>query len=70
MIESSWANGAAVPLPLDPGPGDAGASIAGLVDQTVGSQVMLVVPPDVASEGASEPVTDTLVFVFDILDAQ
>ena len=69
VIESSWANGAAVPLPLIQGQ-VMPAIIAGLSTKTVGSQVMLTVPAAVASEGASEPVTDTLVFVFDILDAQ
>ena len=46
----------------------------GLVGQTVGSQVLLVVPPDKgygttgSSDGAIKG-TDTLVFVVDILDA-
>lgn len=44
----------------------------GLVGQTVGTQVLLVIPPDKGygasgSEGISG--TDTLVFVVDILDA-
>ena len=69
VIESSWANGAPVTLPLVQGQ-VMKPIIAGLGDKTVGSQVMLVVPPNEASEGAAEPVTDTLVFVFDILDAQ
>lgn len=69
VLESSWANGAPVPLPLINGQ-VMPALIAQLEkDVTVGSQVMLVVPPEAASEGASEPVTDTLVFVFDILAA-
>ena len=46
----------------------------GLVGQTVGSQVLLVIPPDkgYGSQGASDAGikgTDTLVFVVDILDA-
>jgi peptidylprolyl isomerase len=46
----------------------------GLVGQTVGSQVLLVVPPDqgYGSKGNSQAgikPTDTLVFVVDILDA-
>jgi peptidylprolyl isomerase len=46
----------------------------GLVGQTVGSQVLLVVPPDqgYGSNGNSQAGiagTDTLVFVVDILDA-
>lgn len=69
VIESSWANGAPVSLPLVQGQ-VMPPVIVGLGDKTVGSQVMIVVPPGEASEGAAEPVTDTLVFVFDILDAQ
>ena len=45
----------------------------GLVGQTVGSQVLLVVPPDkgygAGSASAGIKGTDTLVFVVDILDA-
>ena len=46
----------------------------GLVGQTVGSQVILVIPPDqgYGAEGydsAGIKGTDTLVFVIDILDA-
>jgi peptidylprolyl isomerase len=46
----------------------------GLVGQTVGSQILLVVPPDegYGSAGRKEAGirgTDTLVFVVDILDA-
>jgi len=69
VIESSWENGAPVPLPLVQGQ-VMPALVASLTGKPVGSQVMIVVPPQVASEGAAEPVTDTLVFVFDILDAQ
>lgn len=69
VIESSWAQGAPVPLPI--GQGQVMKALdAGLVDQPVGSQIMLVVPPDVASEGATTPVENTLIFVIDILDAQ
>lgn len=69
VIESSWAKGSPVPLPLVQGQ-IMPALVANLTGEPVGSQVMIVVPPEVASEGAAEPVTDTLVFVFDILDAQ
>ncbi len=69
VLESSWAKGAPVPLPLVQGQ-VMPTLIANLEGVAVGSQVMLVVPPDAASEGAAEPVTDTLVFVFDILDAE
>ncbi len=46
----------------------------GLVGQTVGSQVLLVVPPDkgygtAGNTDAGIKGTDTLVFVVDILDA-
>lgn len=43
---------------------------AGLVEQTVGSQVLLVVPPDLAYGGTDhELANETLVFVVDILAA-
>lgn len=43
---------------------------AGLVEQTVGSQVLLVVPPDFAYSGTDHELADeTLVFVVDILAA-
>lgn len=43
---------------------------AGLVEQTVGSQVLLVVPPDFAYRGTDHELADeTLVFVVDILAA-
>ena len=44
----------------------------GLVGQTVGSQVLLVIPPDQAygdKEQGSIPANSTLVFVIDILAA-
>lgn len=69
VIESSWAQGAPVPLPIGQGQVMKALDV-GLVDQPVGSQIMLVVPPDVASEGATTPVENTLIFVIDILDAQ
>jgi len=69
VVESSWTTGAPVPLPV--GSGQVMPALdAGLVGQPVGSQVMLVVPPAVASEGAPTPVTETLIFVLDILDAE
>ncbi|WP_242448276.1 FKBP-type peptidyl-prolyl cis-trans isomerase [Cellulomonas sp. WB94] len=46
--------------------------IQGLVGQTVGSQVLLVIPPDLAygaTEQGTIPANSTLVFVVDILDA-
>ncbi|MHA7132837.1 FKBP-type peptidyl-prolyl cis-trans isomerase [Oerskovia turbata] len=42
----------------------------GLLEQSVGSQVLLVVPPALAYEGTGRPYADeTLVYVVDILDA-
>ncbi|WP_284294484.1 FKBP-type peptidyl-prolyl cis-trans isomerase [Luteimicrobium album] len=42
----------------------------GLLELPVGSQVMLVVPPDLGYQGTSSKLADqTLVFVVDILDA-
>jgi peptidylprolyl isomerase len=42
----------------------------GLLEQTVGSQVLLVVPPPLGYGGTSHPLADqTLVYVVDILDA-
>ncbi|RZS60569.1 FKBP-type peptidyl-prolyl cis-trans isomerase [Xylanimonas ulmi] len=42
----------------------------GLIEQTVGSQVLLVVPPALGYGGTSDPLADqTLVYVVDILDA-
>lgn len=42
----------------------------GLLEQTVGSQVLLVVPPSLAYGGTDSPLADeTLVYVVDILDA-
>jgi peptidylprolyl isomerase len=47
---------------------------SGLLDQTVGSQVLIVIPPDQGYGAEGKPAagitgTDTLVFVVDILDA-
>ena len=73
QFDSSWDRGA----PLDTVIGQ-GSVIAGwdegLVGQTVGSQVLLVVPPDkgygtAGQRRAGIKGTDTLVFVVDILDA-
>jgi peptidylprolyl isomerase len=73
-FDSSWDRHQAADFPI-------GASQVipgwdeGLVGQTVGSQVLLVVPPDkgYGSQGQAQAGikgTDTLVFVVDILDAQ
>lgn len=70
VFDSSWPRG--VPATFEIG---TGAVIAGwdqgLVGATVGSQVLLVVPPELGyPEGnASIPAGSTLVFVVDVLDA-
>jgi peptidylprolyl isomerase len=72
-FDSSWKRGSPVEFQIGTGAVIAGWD-EGLVGQTVGSQVLLVVPPDKgygesgnASGGISG--TDTLVFVVDVLDA-
>lgn len=71
-FDSTWKRGNFVTLPLDQTPVK-GLS-EGLVDQTVGSRVLLVLPPD---KGLSQDIpeadlkkNDTLVFVVDILHAR
>lgn len=73
VFDSSWDDGAPVDFPIGVGGVIAGWD-EGLVGQTVGSQVLLVIPPDKgygAQGNASAGIagTDTLVFVVDILDA-
>ncbi|MBO0610512.1 FKBP-type peptidyl-prolyl cis-trans isomerase [Myceligenerans salitolerans] len=70
VVESTWARDAP-PRSAQVG---IGALIegwdAGLVQQPVGSQVMLVVPPGMAYAGTKNPLAgETLVYVIDILDA-
>ncbi|WP_460703722.1 FKBP-type peptidyl-prolyl cis-trans isomerase [Myceligenerans halotolerans] len=70
VVESTWEEGAP-PRSAQVG---IGALIegwdAGLVQQPVGSQVMLVVPPGMAYAGTENPLAgETLVYVIDILDA-
>lgn len=72
-LESSWDRGQPADLVIGKGQILPGLD-EGLVGQTVGSQVLLVIPPDkgYGSQGqASAGIkgTDTLVFVVDILDA-
>ena len=71
VFDSSWKTGKAFTVPIGTKQVIAGWD-NGLVGQTVGSQVMLVIPPD-QGYGASGTTgikgTDTLVFVVDILDA-
>jgi peptidylprolyl isomerase len=72
-FDSSWRRGEAATITIGRGQVVGGLD-RGLVGQTVGSRVLLVIPPDDgygAAGNASFGVrgTDTLVFVVDILDA-
>jgi peptidylprolyl isomerase len=73
QFDSSWDRGEPVDFAIGQGQVIAGWD-EGLVGQTVGSQVLLVVPPDKGYGEGGQPNagisgTDTLVFVVDILDA-
>jgi peptidylprolyl isomerase len=73
QFDSSWDRGEPLDIQVGTGTVIAGWD-KGLVGQTVGSQILLVVPPDegYGSAGRKEAGirgTDTLVFVVDILDA-
>jgi peptidylprolyl isomerase len=73
QFDSSWDRASPATFPIGSGSVIKGWD-AGLVGQKVGSQVLLVVPPDqgYGSEGnpsAGITGTDTLVFVVDILDS-
>ena len=73
QFDSSWDRGTPADFVIGKGSVIAGWD-EGLVGQTVGSQVLLVVPPDkgYGTAGQSQAGikgTDTLVFVVDILDA-
>jgi peptidylprolyl isomerase len=73
QFDSSWDRGAPADFAIGTGAVIPGWD-AGLVGQSVGSQVLLVVPPDqgYGASGNSQAGisgTDTLVFVVDILDA-
>ncbi|WP_407344909.1 FKBP-type peptidyl-prolyl cis-trans isomerase [Pengzhenrongella phosphoraccumulans] len=70
-FDSSWKNGAPFTTTIGTGKVIKGWD-QGLVGQTVGSQVLLVVPPDLGygdTAQGSIPAKSTLVFVVDILDA-
>lgn len=68
-FDSSWENGAPFTTTIGAGQVIPGWD-EGLVGQTVGSQVLLVVPPAQGYGGTeSELAEETLVFVVDILDA-
>ena len=73
QFDSSWDRGAPIDFAIGQGQVIAGWD-EGLVGKTVGSQVLLVVPPDKGYGATGQPDagisgTDTLVFVVDILDA-
>jgi peptidylprolyl isomerase len=73
VFDSSWKTGEPVPFVIGGGQVIKGWD-QGLVGQTVGSQVLLVIPPDLGygsagNSGGGIKGTDTLVFVVDILDA-
>jgi len=73
QFDSSWDRGTPLDVVLASGSVIDGW-VEGLVGQTVGSQVLLVIPPDKGYGSAGQSSagisgTDTLVFVVDILDA-
>ena len=72
VFDSSWERGAPATFPIGTG-GVIPGWDKGLVGQTVGSQILLVIPPDdgYGDEGSGDsiPPGATLVFVVDILDA-
>jgi peptidylprolyl isomerase len=72
QFDSSWESGAPATFEIGTGAVIPGWD-EGLVGQTVGSQILIVAPPDKAypegSPDGSISATDTLVFVVDILDA-
>ncbi len=73
QFDSSWDRGQPIDTVIGKGQVIAGWD-EGLVGQTVGSQVLLVIPPDkgygtAGQSSAGISGTDTLVFVVDILDA-
>lgn len=73
VFDSSWEGGSAASFPIGTGGVIAGWD-KGLVGRTVGSQLLLVIPPadgyGDAGSGATIPPGATLVFVVDILDAR
>jgi peptidylprolyl isomerase len=71
-FDSSWKNGSPATFSLSTGSLIDGW-VEGIAGQTVGSQVLLIVPPDKgygATAQGSIPANSTLVFVVDILDAR
>ena len=70
-FDSSWKNGAPITTVIGAGKVIPGWD-QGLVGLTVGSQVLLIIPPTLgygATASGSIPANSTLVFVVDILDA-
>ena len=73
VFDSSWASGSPASFAIGMGKVITGWD-QGLVGKRVGSQVLLVIPPDKGYGASGQPNakikgTDTLVFVVDILDA-
>ncbi len=73
VFDSSWERGSPATFEIGTGAVIPGWD-EGLVGQTVGSQILLVIPPakgypEGSPDGSIKP-TDTIVFVVDILDAQ
>ncbi|MCB2412435.1 FKBP-type peptidyl-prolyl cis-trans isomerase [Demequina sp. TTPB684] len=72
VFDSSWERGAPATFPLTSGSLIEGW-VQGLVGKTVGSQVLLVIPPELgygeSGSGEAIPPNSTLVFVVDILAA-
>jgi peptidylprolyl isomerase len=72
VFDSSWESGTPASFPIGTG-GVIPGWDEGLVGRTIGSQVLLVIPPDKGygdtGSGATIPPGATLVFVVDILDA-
>ncbi|MCV2396001.1 FKBP-type peptidyl-prolyl cis-trans isomerase [Actinotalea sp. M2MS4P-6] len=69
LFDSSWENGSAFTTQIGTGSVIDGWD-QGLVGQTVGSQVLLIIPPDLAygdQASSSVPAGSTLIFVVDIL---
>ncbi|WP_166791709.1 FKBP-type peptidyl-prolyl cis-trans isomerase [Cryobacterium frigoriphilum] len=74
VFDSSWENGAPVPLMAVDGSTTQGGIIPGfataLIGQTVGSQIVAVIPPELAygaTASGTIPANSTLIFVVDIL---
>jgi peptidylprolyl isomerase len=74
IFDSTWENGAPAPLLAVDGSTTEGGIIPGfataLIGQTVGSQIVAVIPPELgygASASGTIPANSTLIFVVDIL---